>query len=262
MIVSFLKHKATKYPRNKSLKESAPVSLRGSLSLEAGMVIPIFLFFMMTILLGIEMVRLQTNVFEALHEEYICEFEERRNDTSRFYEYLESKNNVYLCADGGVNLADNSTIDTDGYINLTAEYAFKPFIYLMPLNLKSVRDTVYGHSFTGFSDWGSEYINEGNEYVYVTATGVKYHRSPDCSYIKVSPRAINASELDNYRNSSGGKYYPCRTCHAKKRGTVYITGDGSAYHQSANCSALKRSVRIITLKEAEESGYTPCSKCG
>ena len=48
---------------------------RGSMTVEASMVLPVFLFFMMTLLMGIEMVRLQSNLFaglgssEAIHME-------------------------------------------------------------------------------------------------------------------------------------------------------------------------------------------------
>jgi len=41
---------------------------------------------------------------------------------------------------------------------------------------------------------------------------------------------------------------------------VYITRTGKKYHRE-ECSALKRSKIPITLKEACERGYTPCSLC-
>jgi micrococcal nuclease len=42
--------------------------------------------------------------------------------------------------------------------------------------------------------------------------------------------------------------------------TVYITRTGKKYHRKG-CSALKSSKIPITLKEAYERGYTPCSLC-
>jgi len=41
---------------------------------------------------------------------------------------------------------------------------------------------------------------------------------------------------------------------------VYITRTGKKYHREG-CSALKRSKIPITLKEANERGYTPCALC-
>ena len=251
-------------PQPLLLKESALVSLKGSLSLEAGMVIPIFLFFMMTIILGIEMVRLQTNVFEALHEEYFSEYVSLDDSSKgRFYEYLESKENVYLCTREPVEVTDNSDIDTLGKIDIGATYEFKPFISLIPIGILPMQDRVFGHAFCGYKGPVEGTLTlEKDEYVYITKTGAKYHRSADCSYLNTSVRPIPAESVDGMRNSSGGKYYPCSMCDAVKSGVLYITDDGTAYHSSAMCMALKRIVRIVTLKEAKADGYTPCSKCG
>lgn len=42
--------------------------------------------------------------------------------------------------------------------------------------------------------------------------------------------------------------------------TVYVTKTGTKYHL-AGCTYLKSSVNEISLDEAEEKGYEPCSKC-
>ena len=41
---------------------------------------------------------------------------------------------------------------------------------------------------------------------------------------------------------------------------VYITDSGEKYH-TAGCQYLSRSKNSITLQEADEEGYSPCSKC-
>ncbi len=41
---------------------------------------------------------------------------------------------------------------------------------------------------------------------------------------------------------------------------VYITDNGKKYH-TENCSYLSHTSNPITLKDAIEKGYTPCSKC-
>lgn len=251
-------------PQPNSLKESALVSLKGSLSLEAGMVIPIFLFFMMTIILGIEMVRLQTNVFEALHEEYFAEYVSLDDSSkNRFYEYLESKENVYLCTREPIEVTYDSDIGSLGKIDIVATYEFKPFIRYIPIGIPPLKDRVFGHAFCGYKGPVEGNLSlEKDEYVYITKTGSKYHRTADCSYLKPSVKAVPAESVDGMRNSAGGKYYPCNLCNAIKSGVLYITDDGTSYHSSAMCMALKRTVRIVTLKEAIANGYTPCSKCG
>lgn len=42
--------------------------------------------------------------------------------------------------------------------------------------------------------------------------------------------------------------------------TVYVTDTGSCYHQ-AGCSYLRSSSHAISLEEAIDEGYEPCSRC-
>lgn len=42
--------------------------------------------------------------------------------------------------------------------------------------------------------------------------------------------------------------------------TVYVTKTGKKYHREG-CQHLRKSARAITLKEALEKGYEPCSRC-
>ena len=48
----------------------------------------------------------------------------------------------------------------------------------------------------------------------------------------------------------------------ENEGTVFITDYGNRYHTSLNCGELKRTVRSVTLPEAEEAGLRACKKCG
>lgn len=46
---------------------------------------------------------------------------------------------------------------------------------------------------------------------------------------------------------------------------VYVASNsGTKYHNDPNCTYLKSATRVsdMTLEEAIEHGYTPCSKCG
>ena len=42
--------------------------------------------------------------------------------------------------------------------------------------------------------------------------------------------------------------------------TVFVTDSGTKYHR-AGCSYLRSSANEISFEEAEEQGYTPCSRC-
>jgi hypothetical protein len=104
--------------------------------------------------------------------------------------------------------------------------------------------------------------------VYVTKTGTKYHCS-GCQYLRKSKIAISLqSAVDQ-------GYDPCSVCgppvievgdgqNKQQPGdadiTVYITKTGEKYHRSG-CRYLKKSKIAITLKDAKERGYDPCSVC-
>ena len=255
---------------NDCKKESVFAFLKGSMSLEASLVMPIFIFFLMTIIFSLEMIRLQSDVTEALHQEF-CNIYEKSEEGilgEVFFEYMDLKKNPYRAVVGGrsgIELSDKSSIEADGHIFIEALFNEKNYIYLIPVldKYKIVNDSFEGHAFTGFvTGFGNEFEYEEAEYVYVAENGVKYHRNQDCRYIKITPKAVGIEEINNLRNNGGGKYYPCERCAHLGAHTVYITPEGASYHGDAACPSLKRTLYMMTLKEATENGYTPCSNCG
>ena len=103
---------------------------------------------------------------------------------------------------------------------------------------------------------------DGKKLVYVTDTGVVYHKNPHCTHLDLSIHAAASSELNSLRNESGGKYHACEKCvHGSSMGgSVYITDQGDRYHNSLTCSGLKRTV--YTARISEVPGKRACSKCG
>lgn len=99
-------------------------------------------------------------------------------------------------------------------------------------------------------------------FVYVTPDGSVYHKSSECTYLRLSIRSISGESLDRERNQSGSKYNPCETCakNAVPARTVYVTNYGDRYHNSRSCSGLKRTVMMTPLNQV--GGRGACSKCG
>lgn len=112
----------------------------------------------------------------------------------------------------------------------------------------------------GGGDPGEGSEQEQEEQVYVAETGQVYHRDPNCTHIKLTIQKVPKTALSGLRNASGGKYHCCERCGKGSGGTVYISPYGDKYHSSLECSGLKRTVRKVSLSEAE--GLRPCSKCG
>ena len=101
-----------------------------------------------------------------------------------------------------------------------------------------------------------------NELVYVTETGIVYHRNYQCTYLEPSVRSVAKTQLGELRNSSGGIYHLCERCGwmPGNDGNCYVTDYGDRYHTSLSCSGLKRKVYTVPLSEVKGKGA--CSKCG
>ena len=100
------------------------------------------------------------------------------------------------------------------------------------------------------------------ELVYRTPEGEVYHRSRECTYLRLTIRSVTSAELSGLRNESGGKYAPCEYC-VKKQQTgvlVYITDYGSSYHNKSTCQGLKRTIMAVPLSQV--GGLRSCSRCG
>lgn len=265
-------HKIKKAAFKKRAFFSSSINSKGSMALEGSLVLPIFLFFMMTVLLSLEAVRFSSDVQEAVYQagnKYALAGYQMKYGNEvppgihgQIKEYLDCQLYPYLCvAEGekGVRIQDLSSVMEDGRIEFTAEYRLKPFIGWLPIGTITIRDRFFSHAWTGYTGTKMQGAGQQETYVYVTRTGTKYHLSYDCSYLKVQVQAVKYEEIPSMRNPTGEKYHACLRCKPGKDSVVYITTDGNRYHGSADCSALKRVVYMISLQEAE--GYGACSKC-
>ena len=134
---------------------------------------------------------------------------------------------------------------------------------IIPLPAKWNYNSVKVHAWTGASWEETSDPNESPEkMVYVTASGTVYHKSLDCSHLKLSVSRISGSEVSSKRNDSGEKYYACESCSkGQKPGSyVYITKSGNRFHNDRTCSGLKRTVRLV--KESKAANLSVCKRCG
>ena len=101
---------------------------------------------------------------------------------------------------------------------------------------------------------------EDGQIVYITETGTVYHVNYSCTHLKLSIQFVPAFTVEGLRNSSGGKYYSCNRCvHGNSMAGVYITDHGTNFHNSLNCSGLKRTIRAV--EKSSIPGMRGCSRC-
>ena len=222
----------TQHLTNDSGRASLYISRKGSMTLETAMAVPFFLCAVTALL-------------------YLFVFTAQNGQA---YRRLMEKAEMLAVTAGQIT-------GDDPYIRLyDYETAELPFVSLFPVRNPVIRK-VEIRGWTGYT--GETFTGNGQEeLVYKTPGGEVYHKSRDCTYLKLSVHMVSAAELPNCRNESGGKYDPCEYCVRKESPgrMVYIADYGVSYHNSRNCQGLKRTVMAVPLSHTE--GLRCCSRCG
>jgi hypothetical protein len=210
-------------------------TLRASMTIEAALALPIFLFFMLSILYIFQIIYLQTESYQILHQ---------AGHRIAFSAYAQRE-------DYG-----------EGTVEFTVAYPIVPYLWWRDFGFLHVSQQYYGYAWIGYELGQGEGESEGeDEYVYITETGTVYHVTMNCTHLSLSISSVELDEVDALRNKGGAKYYPCEICSNGKKSVVFITDTGNRFHDDVNCSGLKRTVTKITLDEAVNQGYRGCSRC-
>jgi hypothetical protein len=268
----------------KSLRDTF-LYLSGSFTIEAAIVIPLFLMISVGIFLFSRIMIVEwgvacsldaaartiamagdiTDSLEQVVGEKI-EIEEEDGEKLELATVILLANEQMLENDVPLGFVENGALGidyqdsevTDQEINLLVHYHVK-----MPFPLFSNADweisqNVRVHRWVGYDPEEDE---NSIRYVYVTEYGEAYHLDRNCTYLNPSIRTISRSELESERSNDGGKYNACSICGDHGEAVLYVTDWGESYHSSLSCSGLKRSVKVIPYEEAVES-YHACAKCG
>ena len=276
-------------------RTSLPPSFKGSMTLEAAVAVPLFLFFMMNLLFIFEAVRLQSGLQAALQQagEQICEaayytrFGTGQPQESGSQEsgeavslilsetYVRNKVTSYLgeafwrhsCVEGGragLSVAGSGIMTEGDRVDIVVSCRIRPFIRILAFPGFPMQARYCGHAWVGWTEGSGGDGDSGGgsgDRVYVTKYGECYHTDPDCIYLNPQVRAVSAQEVDNCRNGDGAKYYPCETCRPRKSGTLFITKEGDRYHSDRDCGGIVRHLDTMDSATAG-SHYRPCPKCG
>lgn len=266
---------------------------RGSMTVEAALVLPLFLFFLLNLLWIIEIFSLHSTLLASLREvgrelstyayAYDSMVQEEEDSglealvENAAFSYLYVKNRVEALA--GSEYLDNSPLtngrDSLVYIessilqegdilDLVVTYKVSPLIDIIGFSPGRFYNRYYGRAWTGYEVGGNTDTEAGGiEYVYVAENATVYHLSKDCTHIALKISECDAMEVEKLRNDYGAKYYPCELC--GKRGidgvgTFYIAANGDRYHRYLQCSGLKRTVTVMLREEAEKL-YRVCTRC-
>lgn len=262
-----------------------PVHKKASMTIEACLVLPLFLFAFLNIISIIELYRLQGNMSLAMHDTvkqmavYGYEYQALGGDDvgaveslGMTYLYAAGRVKAKLGADyldnsplaggtAGISWLRSSVMQEDDCIDLVAEYLIKAPVADVGFGKQAFYNRMRTRAWTGYDNAkNSASSTNEEEIVYITPEGTVYHRSRGCSYLKLSITSVDKSFLDTQRNQNGGKYYACSECGASCGNTVYITQYGDKYHATLSCNRLKRTILAVPISET--GGRGACSKCG
>lgn len=251
---------------------------KGSLCVETALILPIFLFAIISLLYFSAVIQYTNSVEEAIHQtvrdmaikEYAiktitkAEISGKASGVILSETYVRSMVNNYLNAinikPGKISFV-RSSIDSGDIIDVIAEETIELPYSFLGIGSFNVLERGRVHAWTGY-DGSKQNSNtkEKEEIVYITSKGSVYHRSKGCSHLKVVPKSIASSLIKDARSSGGSKYYPCEYCGKKESsGIFYITDYGNRYHTSINCGALTRDIEAIPISKV--GSRRQCKDC-
>ena len=252
---------------------------KGSLTLEASLVLPFLIAVFTAFIFLIQAIQIQIQLQKALYNQamnvsgyaYYMNTAGMDNMAENMLEAEYVKYSVinelgadYLdktsIVNGSKGIKTVYTLEADeGILDVALKYEME-----VPFNLFGIKPLSFivrarCHMWTGANDEDKE---SEFDMVYVAATGSVYHIYEDCSYLVSTIEDCKISEIENLRNASGGKYYPCAVCCGEdaKSSIVFYSKYGTRYHLSPLCRCLHSDVFVMEREKAEEK-YGLCSKC-
>lgn len=266
-----------------------------AMTVEAAIVLPLFLFFFINLGSAIEMIRLHGNLQMGLWNVgnkmcvygYAADGEKKweewgeLGDIALTYTYV--KNQVitysgedYLNAspltDGTASLqfwesrvmSQNVQMPNDT-IDILMTYQVSPWLNIPFVKPFRMSNRYYGRMWTGYDLTENTGSTLNQEMVYVTENREVYHESLACTHLKLSIQTISREDLRTAKNQYGRRYALCSKCRRqsiREDGILFVCDEGDYFHYSRNCPGLTRIISTITRQQAMEENLRPCSRCG
>lgn len=242
----------------------------GSATVEASLVLPIFLMAMLFIFSVGKCICVKGTVYEAFQEaaqymaetQYLCDVTGKTAQTVtanlKIRDSVDDKRLVEDFVSGGIK---GLVLDSFSY-HAEEQCIYMALSYGITINIPffGTYELVQNEQIKQRAYVGKNSAQKQSEdrYVYVTENPSVYHDTRDCYHIRLSVSEIQADHLKALYAS----LEPCEFCAVGKRyrGHIFITQTGNRYHFSLSCSGLKRTVYRKKLKDV--GGLPPCSACG
>lgn len=249
--------------------------VKAGMTVEAAVVLPLCLLFLMNLGYAVEIIRLHNNLQFALWDAgsriamYGCEQGEDSISVlvTDFYignRLRDSVGEGYLNSSPlvrgskGLQLWETGLSETGNELDIKLAYQVGPMSVLAGFQPFRMMNRCYVRLWNGYDVTAA---SEVTTYVYVAENGVVFHRDRNCTHLQLSVRSIGRGELEDLRNQWGQRYSACEKCgKGELPDMLFVTEEGHCYHYREDCSGIKRTVMSLTPEEAAD--YPPCSRCG
>jgi len=255
---------------------------KASMTVEASLVVPLFIFCIVNLLFGIQVIETSSRVTAALHEtgNEICSYGYAIQNSigegcpaglgTVIYAATSTAHKLGTTTDkrggikggiAGISYLGSSVMSGDGVVKISATYFLK---YPVNLGIRTFRlgTSYYGHAWVGYDvSNNASVMTDEDPVVYITPSGTVYHTTISCSHLNPSTSSVGRDAIDSMRNRDGSKYYACEVCGSGTGvGNVYVTEYGNRYHSDLYCSGIKRNISAVHLSEV--GGRRQCMTCG
>ena len=245
-----------------------------SMTVEAAVVLPLFLFAGVLLMMPFRMLDVERQVqahVEAVGEDisqmayFSLENTQGKEvlTTAAAFGYAEAAVRTKLkdLPVERITLLGSSLLGDGETVDLVVNYEMRlPFSVF---GLEQVRRTsrCYRRAWVGrekTAETGENFGGAG-DIVYVGRYSSRYHQDQSCHFLSNILEPVGMSELENYRNPDGSRYKACSRCGDDAGEMVYIMRYGEHYHSSKECSALQAYVSAVPRSQVVHLG--PCSYC-
>lgn len=238
---------------------------RGSITVEAAIILPIFIIAALTIGYCINSAAASESVINLMCDEArksACEMYLTQKPLGIRSGILNRYRDETLFVD---DLKIDSVTEHEDIVTVSSSYKIKN---RMPIRLRkdmSYKQNIMYRGFTGADNRGELFTfdmmeeDDGSSIVWVFPVAGEVYHKESCPYIKVCPRQVVLSpEIRE-------KYEPCQLCNpgdlSDGRLVYCFLSSGTVYH-TGDCTTVDRYVVPMTRSQAEKEGYGPCVKCG
>ena len=260
------------------------VRLTASATVESAILIPIFIFSILSIISTIFMVGIELEVREALVSSvrqsvglpYLLSLKGGSRESiniltrarlklgvKRSLASRESVNKMIDGGIGGISISNLEAVGEDYLIKLKINYKLKLPISFITGNGVRVRQEVYNYAWVG--DRGLNSSGKKDEkMVYITPQGRVYHEDRACPYLQPKISKITRLAIDKEKNYKGEIYRPCESCtksslkYKDDNYTVYVSKYGDRFHINHKCKKINH--EIIAIPFSHVGNRCLCSK--